>query len=155
MQNTFSVYAHSHTLTMGDLAVDRPAWWRWAYLGLWQSSGQLQMISPTLARWHWAYLGGAMLKPAKLLIRTIWIKAKVSRTERGEEEKNWKKKKKKEECFLGHFFLPPEVSQFSLLRKPRRSQWRRRSRRTTGWTWRPLRRSSASRTLRSERPVRS
>ena len=34
-------------IIMGDLAVDRPAWWRWAYLGLWQSSGQLQMISPT------------------------------------------------------------------------------------------------------------
>ena len=47
---------------MGDLAADRPAWWRWAYLGLWQ------MISPTLARWHWAYLGSAMLKPAKSLI---------------------------------------------------------------------------------------
>ena len=39
---------------MGDLAADRPAWRRWAYLGLWQSSSQLQMISPTLARSIWA-----------------------------------------------------------------------------------------------------
>ena len=53
---------------MGDLAADRPAWWRWAYLGLWPSSSQLQMISPTLARWRWAYLGSAMLKPAKSFI---------------------------------------------------------------------------------------
>ena len=53
---------------MGDLAADRPAWWRWAYLGLWQSSGQLQMISPSEARWHWAYLGSAMRKPAKSLM---------------------------------------------------------------------------------------
>ena len=53
---------------MGDFAVDCPARWRWAYLGLWQSSSQLQMISPTLARWRWAYLGSAMLKPAKSLI---------------------------------------------------------------------------------------
>ena len=37
---------------MGDLAADRPAWWRWTYLWLSQSSSQLQMISPTLARWH-------------------------------------------------------------------------------------------------------
>ena len=37
---------------MGDLAADRPAWWCWTYLGLSQSSSQLQMISPTLARWH-------------------------------------------------------------------------------------------------------
>ena len=51
----------------GDLAADRPAWWRWAYLGLWQSSSHLQMISPTLARWRWAYLGSAMLKPEKSL----------------------------------------------------------------------------------------
>ena len=55
---------------MGDLAADHPAWWRWAYLGLWQSSSQLQMISPTLARGRWAYLGSAMLKPAKSLILT-------------------------------------------------------------------------------------
>ena len=55
-------------LWMGDLAADRPVWWRWAYLGLWQSSSQLQMISPTLARWRWAYLGSAVLKPAKSLI---------------------------------------------------------------------------------------
>ena len=65
---------------MGDLAVDCPARWRWAYLGLWQSSSQLQMISPTLARWRWAYLGSAMLKPAKLLIRKLW------RTARNTEE---------------------------------------------------------------------
>ena len=75
-----------HSLTcftewaMGDLAADRPAWWRWAYLGLWQSSSQLQMISPTLARWRWAYLGSAMLKPAKSLIRKLW------RTARNTEE---------------------------------------------------------------------
>ena len=56
---------------MGDLAADRPSWWHWAYLGLWQSSSQLQMISPTLARWHWAYLGSAMLKPAKSLIMPL------------------------------------------------------------------------------------
>ena len=53
---------------MGNLAADRPAWWRWAYLGLWQSSSQLQMISPILTRWRWAYLGSAMLKPAKSFI---------------------------------------------------------------------------------------
>ena len=53
---------------MGDLAADRPAWWRWAYLGLWQSSSQLQMISPTLAWWRWACLGSAVLKAAKWLI---------------------------------------------------------------------------------------
>ena len=35
-----------HWQVMGDFAVDQPAWWRWAYLGLWQSSSQLQMISP-------------------------------------------------------------------------------------------------------------
>ena len=51
---------------MGDLAANGPAWWRWAYLGFWQSSSQLQMISPTLARWRWAYLGSAMFKPAKV-----------------------------------------------------------------------------------------
>jgi len=25
---------HHNAITMGDLAVDRPTWWRWAYLGL-------------------------------------------------------------------------------------------------------------------------
>ena len=59
---------HLRLVSMGDLAADRPVWWRWAYLGLWQSSSQLQMISPTLARWRWAYLGSAMLKPAKSLV---------------------------------------------------------------------------------------
>ena len=43
---------------LSDLAADRP-----------ESSGQLKMISPTLARWRWAYLGSAMLKPAKSLIK--------------------------------------------------------------------------------------
>ena len=61
-------YCNITALRMGDLAADRPAWWCWAYLGLWQSSSQLQMISPILARWRWAYLGSAMLKPAKSLI---------------------------------------------------------------------------------------
>ena len=64
--NLHRIIQHS---IMGDLAADRPTWWRWAYLGLWQSSSQLQMISPTLARWRWAYLGSAMLKPAKSLIK--------------------------------------------------------------------------------------
>ena len=50
------------------LAADCSTLWHWAYLGLWQSSSQLQMISPTLTRWRWAYLGSAMLKPAKSLI---------------------------------------------------------------------------------------
>ena len=65
---------------MGDLAADHPAWWRWAYLRLWQSSSQLQMISPTLARWRWAYLGSAMLKPAKSLINSLvcWFRTNAS-----------------------------------------------------------------------------
>ena len=74
-------------LTMGDLAADRPAWWRWAYLGFWQSSSQLQMISPTLARWRWAYLGSAMLKPAKSLIqhakatnKSFWLMIQCAKT---------------------------------------------------------------------------
>ena len=61
-------------MVMGDLAADCPTWWHWAYLGLWQSSSQLQMISPTLARWRWAYLGSAMLKPAKSLIKPMTFK---------------------------------------------------------------------------------
>ena len=59
---------------MGDLAADRPAWWHWAYLGLGQSSSQLQMISPTLARWRWACLGSAVLKPAKSLIKVVMLR---------------------------------------------------------------------------------
>ena len=67
-QKQWSLHLHTYVAVMGDLAVDRPTRLRWAYLGLWQSSGQLKMISPTLARWRWAYLGSAMLKPAKSLI---------------------------------------------------------------------------------------
>ena len=67
---------------MGDLAADHPVWWRWAYLGLWQSSSQLQLISATLARWSWAYLGSAMLKPAKSLIGAEIIGVPVSITPR-------------------------------------------------------------------------
>ena len=71
---------------MGDLAADRPAWWRSAYLGLWQSSSQLRMISPTLARWRWAYCGQCNAQASKVahyyeatsLCLCLWLSASLS-----------------------------------------------------------------------------
>ena len=61
-------------LVMGDLAADRPAWWRWAYLGLWQKLKSAANDLPYTSQVALGLFGQCNgLKPAKSLIVSLTI----------------------------------------------------------------------------------